>query len=251
MKIKRAVKQGPRRLAVTSPAQVTKCKSLIFAPAGHGKTTFLGTAQEDERTAPMLFLDFEAGTQSLVGLDIDVVRIRAWDDFNEVYDYLTSDSVEKEYKSVGIDSISETNIFALLKVLDTDAKRPDPDMPGQPDYGKTGTQMRRFVRHFKDLPMHVFMSALAKDDVEARVGTIKKPALIGQMADEIPGIMDTVAYLAKVVAGEDDDEEERILLLHGYPKYRIKVRTPWKQTVPTEIEDPTVGRLLDVLGFEE
>lgn len=237
-------------LRITKPVEANWCKFMVFSPPGHGKTTLLGTAQEDPRTAPCLFVDFESGIQSLAGLDIDVARIRSWEDYNDLYAILTAPDCP--YKSVAIDSISETNVFALLRVLDEDAKRPDVDLAGQQDYGKVGVQMRRLIRHFRDLEMHVFVASGAKDDVEARVGTIKKPALIGQMADEIPGIMDTVGYLAKVQGGEEEDgEEQRVLILHGYPKFRTKARTPWKKTVPQEIEDPTITRVLDALGFKK
>lgn len=232
-------------MKISKPDAVTKAKVLVFSPPGHGKTYFLGTADDDERTSPCLFLDFEGGLQTLVGRDIDVATIRDWSDYNEAYALLADP--KSPYKSVAIDSISETNIFALLKILEDDKiKRPDPDLAGQQDYGKSLVQMRRFIRSFRDLPIHVFMSALAKDDVESRVGTVKKPAMSGQMADELPGIMDVVAYLA---LEEQEGELQRLLLLHSWPKFRVKARTPMGIVIPSEILNPTVTSLLDVLGF--
>ena len=40
-------------------------KALWYAPPGHGKTTLLGTAVNDERVSPMLLLEFEGGTRSI------------------------------------------------------------------------------------------------------------------------------------------------------------------------------------------
>jgi hypothetical protein len=42
-----------------------------------------------------------------------------------------------------------------------------------------------------------------------------------------------------------------LLLLHDYPKYKTKVRTPWKQTAPSEIVNPDITEILDVLGYSK
>jgi len=54
------------------PEDAAFAKVLVHGPAGNGKTHFLGTAQSDERTFPMAFLNWDAGESSLAGLDIDV-----------------------------------------------------------------------------------------------------------------------------------------------------------------------------------
>lgn len=221
--------------------------ALIFAPHGHGKTHLLATANDDERTAPILVLNFEGGTHTLAGSGVDVLDIRSWDDYDEAYEILTDP--ECPYKSVGLDSISETQIFGILNILEQDAKRTDPDLMAQQDWGIILVQMRRLVRHFRDLNMHVFFTALAGDAVEPRVGTVKAPLLQGAFQKELPGIVDVVAYLAN--EDTDDGGISRFLLLHSYPKFRVKARTPWGVTIPSEIEDPTISKVLDVLGFKK
>ena len=235
----------PRR-----PTESKRLTALIHAPAGHGKTHLLGTAQEDPRTFPMAFLNFEAGEQSLAGLDIDVYDIRDSKDYEDAYK-IVSDP-KSGYNSVGVDSITETQIGALIELLGKDTiNRADPDQLAQQDWGIVLVRMRRVIRQFvKMLPMHVFMTALTKDDVVPRVGSVKTPSVQGQFASELPGIPDVVAYLAN----EDDESAEdgvrRILLLHGYPKFAVKARSPWGVTIPSEIEDPTVTKLLDAFGIE-
>lgn len=246
---------------VTNPKRTRYVKGLVFAPGGHGKTYLLGTAQLDERTYPMLFIDFEGGEETLVGLDIDVVAIRCWEDYDEVYDALASGehwklsgSTLKEgerYKSLGIDSISETHTWALLTVLGKqanrreDSERRDPDALEQRDYGIASTQMRRLLRDFRDLPMHVFYTSASKEIRERKVGMVKVPALAGQMADEAVHIMSVVGYLGLIA--DDDGEDQRVLVLRGQG-FRTKVRTPWGATAPDEIENPTITSLLDALG---
>ncbi len=235
-------------MAITprKPSENKHAKVLLHSPAGHGKTTFLGTAQDDERTYPMAFLNFDAGDVSLAGLDIDVFDMRDFQDYTEAKRMLRKK--DQPYRSVGIDSVTETQVTGLMQILSADGKRADPDILAQSDWGIILVRMRRFVRDFKFLPLHTFFTALSKDDVVARVGQVKIPAVQGAFAAELPGIMDVVAYLALEGEGEDTT---RILLLHDNPKFSVKTRTPWGKQIPREIEDPTVTKLLDALGYDD
>jgi hypothetical protein len=232
-------------LQISHPASARHAKALIFSPAGHGKTHLLGTAEEDERTSPMLLLDFEGGDETLSGLDIDMAKIRSWDDYSEAFEILSDP--DTKYKSVGIDSASETHIWAILTRLKAlESKRSDKDLVELGDYGAVSTQMRRLLREFRDLPMHVFYTATTKEIEERGVGKVKVPAMSGQMADEIVALMSIVGYLALTPGEEDID---RMLLLQNYPGFRTKVRSPWNMVPPDEIEDPTITKLLDALEF--
>lgn len=236
-------------MRITKPDAAAHLKLLLFSPPGHGKTGFLGTMEDDERTSPALILDFEGGVTTLVGRDIDIATVRDWQDFNEAYALLSDP--DTEYKAVGVDSISETQTGGLLKLLEDRApegKRATDDTLTQGDWGTILVQMRRFVRHFKDLPMTVAMTALAGEDLDKVEGRVKVPLLQGSFQNEAPGIFDVVAYLAKS-ENEETEEEERLLLLHGHPGFRVKVRAPMGTTPPTEIVDPTMGKLLDALGY--
>lgn len=222
-----------------------RAKCLIYGPSGHGKTRLIGTANDDPRTAPMLLLDYEGGVSSLIGRDIDVVTIQNWDQYEEVRAYLQKG--DHSYKSVGIDSISEVHVSALLARLNGRSRR-DPDALEQQDYGIALVQMRRLLRMFRDLPLHVFMTSLAKEDTDSREGLIKKPALSGAMADEVVGIFESVSYLA---LAEDPSTKaiSRVLVMNSAPKIRAKTRVPLNVEVPTMIEDPTISLVLDALGF--
>lgn len=236
---------------ISNPADLRLMRGLIFGPSGHGKTRFLGTAQLDPRTYPMIIFDFEGGSESLAGLDIDVAPIRDWQDYNEGYDFLQNG--KHDYKSVGLDSISETHIFALLNILvveeaDRRNKKQNVDMLQQGDYGVALVQMRRLIREFRDLPLHSFFTSLATEELDAREGMVKKPALAGAFRDEGPGLMSVVGYLA--LTTDTEGETIRSLLLKNHARIRTKVRTEWDaKDVPNEIDEPTVTKLLDVLHF--
>lgn len=235
-------------LQIVQPSALRYCKSLTFAPSGAGKTVFLGTAQQDPRTFPMLLLDFEGGSESLDGLDIDVAPIRTWDDFSQAYELLAEQDNGHGYRSVGIDSVSEVHKWALLEILRKEGgSRENADLIQMGDYGTATTQMRKLLRSFRDLPMHVFYVSHAKDADIPKEGRVRVPDLSGQMAEEIVGLMSVCGYLA--LTNDEEGEDLRLMLLHGYPKFRVKARTPWGKTVPEEIEKPTVSSLLDALGY--
>lgn len=201
----------------------------------------------DERTAPMLLLDFEGGDETLSGLDIDVAPIRDWDDYNEAYEIMSDP--DTKYKSMGIDSISETHIWGLLsRIEEKGDTRKDPDLIEQGDYGVVSTQMRRLLREFRDLPLHVFYTASAKEIEERGVGKVKVPAMAGQMADEVVHLMSVVGYLAKgEEKGEDDEMHTVRSLLFNETGFRTKIRMPWGLEAPDYIDDPTITDLMDVL----
>lgn len=234
-------------MGIHKPADNPYAKVVIYGPHGHGKTHFLGTAQADERTSPMLILDFEGGVDdTLAGLDVDVFPIRSWEDYSEAYELLSEPNTP--YRSVGIDSISETHIWALLDILGKAApkeNRNDPDLLEQRDYGKASVQLRRLLREFRDLPLHVFYTAGAKEDEERGIGKVAKPALAGQMSNEVVGLMSVAGYLA--LTEDEEGEVERVLLLQNYPKFRTKIRMPWGEVAPDELVQPSVTSLLDAM----
>jgi hypothetical protein len=231
---------------IGKPEDAAYMKALVFGPPGAGKTYLLGGLAEDERTSPALILDFEGGALTLVGSDIDVAVIRDWADYGEAYSVLSDPNTK--YKSVGVDSLSETQAGGLLALLaNPNTKRADPDELSQADWGRVLVQMRRFVRHFRDLPMHVAMTALAGDDLDKQEGKVRVPLLQGSFSREAPGIFDTVAYLG--TQETEEGEAERVLLLRNYPGFRVKTRAPKGVTPPDSIVEPTITKLLDALGF--
>jgi hypothetical protein len=235
--------------------------NLIYGPSGAGKTHLLGTAMQDERTAPILVLDFEGGSITLEGSGATVLAVRDWDDYSEVYNTLannnnTVDGVQ--YKSLAIDSVSETHLYSLMNAVDDRVKllvaknetgnRVDPNKTEIQDYGTALIQMRRFLRSFRDLPMHTFVTSLTKTEVLPREGSTRLPSCFGQLAEELCGMYDCVGYLAQLEEPKST-ELKRVLLLQNQKGVRVKVRTRWGVVAPEKIVDPTITALLN--AFKE
>lgn len=243
---------------ILKASQLQFLKALVYGPWGRGKTRFLETAQQDPRTSPSILLDFDGGVESIVGSSIDIAKIRSWRDYNEIYEYLNRES--HGYKSVCIDSATETHIYALFSILDeavVKGTRKNRDRFEIGDYGDALNQMRRLVRSFRDLDLHIIFSALDKDDLDPAIGKIKKPALFGAFQDEMPAMMGVVGYLGQYPPSQEQVRQRggdlspiRTLLLQNSPQFFTKARLPLGVEAPDEIEEPTVTKLLDALGFK-
>lgn len=226
---------------------------MIYGPPKHGKTHLLGTAAFDERTAPMAAIDLEGGMVDVLetmpgwGSDFIHIPVGSWQDFNEAYARV--DENDEGFKSIALDSLSETHIFALMDLLEDGrpSREKNPDLIEQGDYGVALVQLRRLVRKLRDLPLHVFYTAHHKEDTDRKEGLITTVNLAGKAAIEIPGLMSFVGYLA--LSQDEEGETERVLLLQNYAKIRTGVRAAWGTEIPDEIEDPTVTSILDALGY--
>jgi hypothetical protein len=196
-------------------------------------------------------LCFDGGETSIQGIDPDLLLafpVRDWQDYNDAYEYLSE--ADHPYKSVSIDSVSETHVYSILNIVDTRVaelielskkegkevrgRRIDNTILEQEDYGHAMVQMRRFIRSFLRLPFHCFFTALPKSEKKAREGIIQLPAMFGQMAEELVGMFDTTAYIAmeeiKVKNPETKKESfvfKRIMSLQDKQGIRVKVRMPF------------------------
>jgi phage nucleotide-binding protein len=235
-------------LPVYHPENKEFIRFLVFAPGGYGKTRLVGTSQLDERMVPMLLLDYEGGSHVLKGIEpqIDVVDIQNWDDYWRIYDFLVSD--QNHYRTVVVDSISETHFGALTEILDSTAsKRTDPDRIDQSDYSKASTQIKRMIRAFNRLPMHVIFTAGSREDEVVREGRMVRPSLSEGLSNDVHRLFDVVGYLAKTT----DEKGVTIssLLLNNQRGFRIKARLPWTSELVEYIDEPTMTKVLDELGY--
>lgn len=246
-------------------------KLLVYSNAGHGKTTVLGSAVGDPRLSPVLILDLEGGVSSIrskvrkITLDelgkvepeidhADVIKIKTWNDFQQVYDIL--DSGQHGYRTVGLDSVTEINYLCLSTVLGESVKATpsrDPDMLQVDDYNKGLTKMRRLLRFVRDLPIHVICVCGAMDvtDPKSRKPQVR-PSLVGKLGNELPGLLDTIAYLAIV---EEGDQTLRCLYFRPTERFFAKDRSEGGRLGESlDIPDhtyPTLPTILDRLTKEE
>lgn len=179
----------------------------MYGEPGAGKTYLCGTAQDNEETRPLLFLDVEGGSMTLRRRpDVDVIQIRSMQEIINVGNELFKNP--GYYRTVVIDSLTELQKLDLQTVIremkssSSTPDRIDEDVPDQRSWGKSGMRIGRIVRFFKDLPVNTIATCLLateweKDDRNRDTATVKLfyPALPGKLRSEIPGYFDVVGFM--------------------------------------------------------
>lgn len=255
---------------ILSPEDTEFINAIIYGDTGSGKTTLLGTANKFKGTAPILLIDVEGGTKSLRGKDVDVVRPLSWSEIQDIYNYLRHDN--HKYRSVGVDSLSELQkkyslgaILGDLKIQQESeyANLGETIVPTRQDWMKTGDQMRKFIRAFKDLsyiktggdPIHVFMTCLEK--VDEKKDTIG-PMFSGTLSMEAGAYVDVLARLSRVAQEKENADGETVivnrrhLLVDAYENDQgIRYLAKNRGSGVRQIWSPSIKKIVQIVNGDE
>jgi hypothetical protein len=239
-------------------------RMLLHGPSGRWKTSQAKTCLNDPRFMPMLFLDSDGGTDSIHSAcnfitkeklgksnlmdKIDVVPIETWADFDSVLHFMNGK--EFNYKSIFLDSISELttlNIFSQTGAM-TSAKDSilKVRMATQPEYGKTNEQLNVLVRLIRKVDAHVICVSGSKLDSNPETGEKGwYPALVGQLATQLPHIFSIVGYM-KPGPLDNNKQTQMLMMFNSCSEYFAKIRDEHRR-VGDGMLNPTLPRLLDKL----
>jgi len=214
---------------------------LVYGTPGAGKTVLAGSADAVPEMRPVLFIDVEGGTFSLRerSPEVDVVRVTSWMDLQKIYDELYL--MKHGYRTVVLDSLTEIQKFSMMNIMtDLVQEYPDrdADIPSIREWGKNIEQVRKFVRAYRDLPMHTIFTALSSSDKNAKTGMmLHKPALSGKLAMEVGGFVDVLVYMYTKAM---DGEIRRLMLTANTDEYVAKDRS---DSLPGVLESPDMATM--------
>lgn len=225
---------------------------IIYADSGTGKTVLSGSADAVPEMSPVIFVDIEGGTFSLRAFypGVHIVRIKSWAEMQDLYSALRRG--DHPYKTVVLDSLTEIQKFAMNEIMrEVVEKDPDRDseVPSIREWGKSGEQIRRLVRGFRDLPMNVIFTALVVEDKHPKTGKMTyRPSLPGKLAREVPGYVDLVLYMYKKEIPNPIEGEKpinaRLLLTSATEEYVCKDRS---NNLPPVLVEPTMRLIYDAV----
>jgi hypothetical protein len=223
---------------------------MLYGDSGVGKTHLAGSADEVPDLRPVLMIDFEGGTETLVRTypDVQQVRVTTWKEMQSVYDELHRG--KHGFSTVILDSLTEIqkfNMYSVMEELIQNRPDLDPDVPGMREWGKNLEQMRKFVRGFRDLPMNTIFTGLKKEDKNDKTGMVTTlPSLSGKLAGEVAAFLDIVGfYYVKRIGSGEDAEDKRLLLFNKTETVVAKDRTG---RLPMVMESPSMQSIFDAIN---
>lgn len=223
-------------------------KALLYGREGTGKTTAAAKASAHGR---VLVVNSEGGLKrrALQQQGVDVKNIAVWPPqgtaitartLEDLHQKLLEDLTENPgcWEAVVIDSLTEIHHLLRENATEERVQRArvelDPDFVDRDDYGKMTAQLRKLIRRFRDLPCHVLVIALEKDDENANE---IRPSLTPALNTDVLGYMDVVIRLGS----PDGSFRGRI---KGTDRIRAKDRFG---VLPEQLADPSFPRIQAIL----
>lgn len=248
-------------------------KALGYGPSGIGKTTLItGLIEHDYKP---LVLDINKGLEALgphfakgnrvdrivieprMGEAVDSTgmtvhrELTAWEILVlEVKEHVLGPVRRKDfmYDVLVVDDLTELAKYAIDHVM----KQSKGEYPGPSEYGRASEHLRQFVQTLRDLPIHVYMIALPKEDIDNDGNRKVFPALQGKLSSEVAGYFNLVFWM-DVRQVQDPDEpdvrrEERFLLttIRTLPAVGV-VQAKDRSTILESVELPDLGAVFDKL----
>lgn len=254
-------------------------KLLIYGNYGVGKTTLAASALAVPSMRDVLLISAEAGDLSVSHMEgLDAATIRDFKALGYINEFLKQHCKAREadnekelikleaynrgvepseikkakrYNTVIIDSLTEVEAYCFNQLLSiTDATRLDTETQSSEwtEYKKNHTMMLRVVRAFRDLPMHVIVTAAEQYQQDETKKMKFSPDLTGKLSKKVQGFFDMVGYYQQARSG---DNIARRLYVMPSPSGRYDAKHRYQSYKGEYFDNPTVGTILKEVGLLE
>ena len=234
-------------------------KVLLYAHHGFGKTYQCRFYQS--RYGKGLILSGEAGLKSIEDVDIDYVPFTSWDkghdpengkySFRGIMKMIADPEFAKQgYKWIAIDSLTGMS-DRLMEHLEAEHQG---DNNNFKLYGDNSRIMMGALKWIRDLPLHVYVTCLAKEEKDANDVTHYWPMVKGaSVAKQVPALFDHV--LCGVRRTETNDKGlpkvKRYIVTDEVSGWHGKTRDPKGVLKPFEKVDDVTELLTRMATAEE
>jgi hypothetical protein len=236
-----------------------KIDCLVYGPPKLGKTTFALTAQDVPEMGKYLHIAAERGEETIrdtypdtevMFLDTDDDErwleryVDQWDRFDYIYQELRAGG--HGFGTVCIDTmdvLQTINIGAIMETADSViAGTQDRDIPSKREYGKSRTEMKRYIRQFQNLPMNVIWVCHSTTEQNERTKRWeRKPMLVGKLQDEVGGMVNNLLYFSMTPA-IGDGVAQRVLVTAADGEIQAGTRSRVLNDMG-EILDPVMSKV--------
>jgi hypothetical protein len=234
--------------------QTDLARVMYYGDPGKGKTT---AAAHMAKLGTVIYIDAENRLKGgpLKALDVPIANIEphtdvTYDDLMEL-SFDIQQRIEDGEKIVGIvwDSATETSRVLLQKLVDDGVrqaaqagKERDPWATQLSDYGSMTEQMRRIIRRFRDLPVHLVITCLPNRDTDEEGSVRIAPALTPAVLRDFMGYMDVVLHMRMELI---NNTEEYSALTKPFGKWEAKDSFG---VFPRILINPTFDRVLGYIN---
>ncbi len=257
-------------LSASLEDQVTILSLLLYGPEGTGKTTdALRMTKLCKPHQRVVLVDAEAGAKikALKQRDIDVDKIVPWptkvidgqrvpDPGKIDYDGFVELLAEIEANpGVVIGVVWDSGTEITKRILDdvvaasteSDRKKGKARAPFQvnlEDHGVASSMLRDLLRQFRDLGVHLVITALERRDTDPDTGKVKYgPAMSPAMANDAAGLVDIVGYTMVDEVGPDSTEVRSARFV---PIERRRAKDRYG-LLPGKLADPYFDRIFEYI----
>ena len=231
-------------------------KAIIFAHFGVGKTRLAGTAVDDPDMKDVLLIRAEDGSTTVRNKHITAThRVSSVSEVSDLFWKLANKHKDyKRFKTVIIDSGTALLQTCVEEVVERNCKKDtkkDPDRVTIRDWGDANFILTRLFRQFFDLPMHVIVTALVREefntsDPEDRMA--RGP--VNCMPDFNPKLARRIMAFADFVWSLHIDKDGKTRKLLTQPKGAWCAKTrgeEFAEALPEHVDNPTLPQLYQLL----
>jgi hypothetical protein len=255
---------GTSEAAPTPPPEVVSgdiLTLLLFGPPGVGKTHLAGTAADDPRCTPVLFIDLEGGAMTVDWRPAAGQKMRILGPAEAAGNLLAIAELVRSgealfaptgepYRTVILDSMTEES-WSIQDEMRGRAKRgvkdPNPNKLDWTEWDEYTTIVRDVLRAFLESAKLGRINFIVTM-LDSEVNGVHVPQMKGKGAREmLPALFNTVARLSLEKSASATGEIAPIRRLQLQQTYDVqaKDRSDRLGTMPKTMDDPTIGRLVD------